>query len=243
MRPSRAGLRRNLKRRPGVAAPLRVKRAVSSQSEPPVVPSEGPFPADIDPDHLLKLVHQEVDARMGALVEELDRQLETVEQKMMTTAADVVGQTIHDRVASLEHSAVEQTQELAVIEQTSGSSARSIDAALTAIERLLIPLPPESSPPQLAPPEEPQDPQEVTGEVEVWKPAFVPTFAHTAPVKPAPVNKPKGLTVQKSRYRCPHCSSTNITRSGRETFYEEFLRLFFIKPMRCQRCFRRFLRF
>lgn len=203
MRPTRPALKRR--------KPLSPARGRSTAARISALESQAPVDPEISLDLLAK-IHQEVDARMGALEQELQEHLVHYEGRMLSDAAEAVGQTIHERLELLENAAAVQLQELTTIEDSSQAAARRVDAAVTALEQMLV-VPPVSEP----------------------KPVYLP--------KPAVAKPAAALTVAKSSFVCPRCSSPSVVRTRMDSFYARFLRLFFIQLMHCKNCSHRFLRF
>lgn len=46
-----------------------------------------------------------------------------------------------------------------------------------------------------------------------------------------------------AKHYCPNCGSSDVGASRRDGMLEHFLRLFFVQPLRCRKCFRRFFGF
>lgn len=58
-----------------------------------------------------------------------------------------------------------------------------------------------------------------------------------------PTNAERERQLRRGTFVCWKCTSTDIRRSAPEGFYDGLLRLFFLAPFRCKKCFYRFYRF
>lgn len=169
---------------------------------------------------------------MAAVEEALTQSMVSRGKQVLERTAAAVSERINDRVASLERDAAVQLRELAKVQESSRITARQIDAAADAVRQTLDGVS-SASPGTVAP----------ALNRSTWGPELL---SHSEAVMSAPARE-TALVRQKvqsrSRYLCPNCSTADLRQSERNGFWEEFLGLFFIRPLRCQRCLRRYFRF
>ncbi len=172
-----------------------------------------------------ELIQRQVDAQMEALEQKLVTEMAAQGREMIGTATAVLADKLGERVQSLERDAASQLRELSRVQESSSLTASQIESAVNAVQDRLSDVIPASIP-------------------RAWGPSLVSSQSSAPRTTPPPVRSPRNQrAVTRSCYACPKCNSSDVRPSTPDGFYEYFLGLFFVRPVRCQRCLRRFLRF
>jgi hypothetical protein len=177
-----------------------------------------PRPPEAD---LAALVQRQVDAQMEVLGRKLTEDIALRGQEVVNQTVTAVAKKLESRVEAVERDATQQLRELSKLQESTGVMANQIDAAANAVQRSLGAVAPPAA---IAPPPA----------TSLWGPSLLPAAPSPRSVERRSPNR--------KQYVCPHCKSADLRPSEREGLYEEFLRLFFIKPLRCRRCLRRYFR-